>query len=165
VPETLFTIVLDTNLLVRLVLSRTEQSRAVFDDWRAGRFRVVASQAILSELRRVLHYPRIQQTFHLSDDDIASAWEGIRRRVFLVEGLYEVFVVEKDASDNIFLACAVEAGADYLGSQDPHLRDLLLSRHADHWLDSTARSVGSVTARPWKSLASLRPCALALNPT
>lgn len=117
-------IVLDTNLLVRLVLGRTEQSRAVFDAWRAGRLRVVASHAILSELRRVLHYPRIQQAFRLSDDDIAAAWEEIRRRVFLVEGLYEVFAVERNASDNIFLACALEAGADYIASQDPHLRDL-----------------------------------------
>jgi putative PIN family toxin of toxin-antitoxin system len=123
-PGTPFIVVLDTNVLVRLVLSRTEQSRAVFETWRVGRFRVAASQAILSELRRVLHYPRIQQAFHLSDNDIADAWEEIRRRVFLVEGLYEVFAVERNTSDNIFLACALEVGADYLVSQDPHLRDL-----------------------------------------
>lgn len=119
-----FIVVLDTNILVRLVLSRTEQARAVFDAWRAGRFRVATTQAILSELRRVLDYPRIKHTFHLSDDDVADSWEEIRRRVFLVEGLYEVFAVERNASDNIFLACALEASADYLVSQDRHLRDL-----------------------------------------
>jgi predicted nucleic acid-binding protein len=29
-----------------------------------------------------------------------------------------------DLSDNVFLACALEAGADYLVSQDVHLRNL-----------------------------------------
>jgi predicted nucleic acid-binding protein len=70
------------------------------------------------------HYPRIQQTFHLSDKDIADVWEEIRRRVFFTEGLYNVFAVERNTSDNVFLACALEAGADYLVSQDAHLRDL-----------------------------------------
>jgi putative PIN family toxin of toxin-antitoxin system len=121
---TSFIAVLDTNILVRLVLGRTEQSQAVFDAWRVGRFRVAATQATLSELRRVLHYPRIQQTFHLSDKDIADAWDEIRRRVFLTEGLYDVFAVERNTSDNVFWACALEAGADYLVSQDAHLRDL-----------------------------------------
>jgi putative PIN family toxin of toxin-antitoxin system len=123
-PEQPLIVVLDSNILVRLVLSRTEQSQAVFAAWRAGRFYVAASQAILSELRRVLHYPRIQQAFHLSDADISDVWEEIRRRVFFVEGVYEVFAVERNASDNVFLACALEAGADCLVSQDAHLRDL-----------------------------------------
>jgi len=119
-----FIVVLDTNILVRLVLSQSKHARALFDAWRVGRLRVAATQATLSELWRVLHYPRIKQAFHLSDADITHCWEEIRRRVFLVEGLYEVFAVEKNASDNIFLACAIEANADYLVSQDSHLRDL-----------------------------------------
>lgn len=119
-----FILVVDTNLLVRLVLGQSEQSRAVFAAWQAGRFHIVATQAMLAELRRVLYYPRIRAAFHLSDDDIADACEEIRRRIFLVEGLYEVFAMDRNTSDNIFLACALEAGADYLVSQDHHLRDL-----------------------------------------
>jgi hypothetical protein len=44
---TSFIAVLDTNILVRLVLGQTEQSQAVFDAWRVGRFRVAATQATL----------------------------------------------------------------------------------------------------------------------
>ncbi len=32
--------------------------------------------------------------------------------------------VKEDPDDNIFLACAVEGDADYLVSEDPHLRNI-----------------------------------------
>ena len=32
--------------------------------------------------------------------------------------------ITDDPSDNIFLACAMEAKADYIVSRDPHLRNL-----------------------------------------
>lgn len=32
--------------------------------------------------------------------------------------------VSDDVSDNVFLAAALEAGADYLVTQDPHLQSL-----------------------------------------
>ncbi len=38
--------------------------------------------------------------------------------------LYSIERITDDPSDNIFLACAMEAEADYIGSRDPHLRDL-----------------------------------------
>ena len=39
-------------------------------------------------------------------------------------GLYAVSKIEADPSDDKFLACALEGAADYIISEDPHLRDL-----------------------------------------
>jgi hypothetical protein len=41
-----------------------------------------------------------------------------------VPGLYAVSKIEADPSDDKFLACALEGAADYIISEDPHLRDL-----------------------------------------
>ena len=42
----------------------------------------------------------------------------------MVEVTGQVTVIEKDPSDNKFLACAVEAKADYIVSGDLHLTEL-----------------------------------------
>ena len=50
--------------------------------------------------------------------------QSIRHIAVSVPGLYAVSKIEADPSDDKFLACALEGAADYIISEDPHLRDL-----------------------------------------
>lgn len=116
--------VLDTNIVVRIALGRSRHAQIIRRAWLSGEFIVAASRAILAEIERVMHYPEIQGRYHLSEEDIGQFVEALRATVILTDDLYQVEAVEADASDNVFLACALEAGADYLVSEDAHLRNL-----------------------------------------
>ncbi len=64
--------------------------------------------------------------------------------------MYEgVTAVRDDPSDNIFLACALEAGADYLVTQDPHLLNLKYYRGIQIIsLEQFARSLNAIGIGP-----------------
>lgn len=85
---------------------------------------MLVSGSILSELDRVLHYARIAVKQGLPEEQIQNFVSVLRTQTVMTHDLYQVSRVEADATDDVFLACALEGGADYLVSEDPHLRDL-----------------------------------------
>lgn len=87
-------------------------------------FDVLTSTAIPTELERVLHYDRIQKRYQLTDEMISACLLTVRLDSELVEVTQQVNAVEQDPDDNSVLVCAVQAGADYVVSGDPHLVDL-----------------------------------------
>ncbi|MBI4675149.1 MAG: putative toxin-antitoxin system toxin component, PIN family [Chloroflexi bacterium] len=116
------TAVFDTNILVRLRLAKSKAIRKLWDALLAGEFELITSESILAELDRVLHYPRIFDSNRLSDESVAEFIDTLRRKAVLIEELYEVWRVDEDETDNMFLAAALETYADYLVSEDKHLR-------------------------------------------
>ena len=46
------------------------------------------------------------------------------KKAAMIPGLYQTGRLKKDPTDNVFLACAMEAKADFIVSRDPHLRIL-----------------------------------------
>lgn len=82
------------------------------------------SQEIALELERVLNYPRIKGKNRLTESSIKSFLNELLDVALLADDLDEVSRVEQDATDNIFLACSLETHADYLVSEDPHLRKI-----------------------------------------
>ena len=116
--------VLDTNALVRVMLAKSPLARALRDSLERGAFILVTSEEILAELGRVLRYPRIFARHALTDASIQEFEQSIRHIAVSVPGLYAVSKIEADPSDDKFLACALEGAADYIISEDPHLRDL-----------------------------------------
>jgi len=119
-----FIAVWDTNIFVRIALGRSPRARNIRQAWMSGRFVVAASESILREVERVMRYPEVQRDYGLTESDIARFLQLVRATVVLTDELYEIQAIPADSSDNVFLACALEAGADYLVSQDAHLRDL-----------------------------------------
>lgn len=104
--------VLDANVLVSGLISRKGTPGQVLDAWLEGRFRACISPAILNEISRVLKYPRIAEKLGADEPDrmlyLLSAlaeWVDVKR---------ELRVLTRDPSDDVYLSCAVEAGADYL---------------------------------------------------
>ena len=73
----------------------------------------------------MLTYAKVQENFGLTDADIQKVTATLQSHARLLAGLYEgVTAIRADPSDNIFLAAVLEAGADYLVTQDGHLRRL-----------------------------------------
>jgi predicted nucleic acid-binding protein len=48
----------------------------------------------------------------------------IIERAMIVEGRYDINGITEDPNDDMFIACALEADADYIVSRDPHLRNI-----------------------------------------
>lgn len=116
--------VFDTNELVRLALKKTSAIKRLEQAIRGGKFRLVFSQEIATELERVLNYPRIKDKNRLTESSIQNFLNELLDVGLLADDLYEVSRVEQDATDNVFLACSLETQADYLVSEDPHLRNI-----------------------------------------
>lgn len=114
--------VFDTNIFVRLRLAKTKAIRKLWEALLTGDFDIVTSESILAELDRVLHYPRIFDSNRLTDEIVAEFIDTVRRKAILTQELYEVWRVHEDETDNMFLAAALEVYADYLVSEDKHLR-------------------------------------------
>jgi hypothetical protein len=45
-------------------------------------------------------------------------------KALITEGLYSADGITEDPADDMFVACALEAQADYIVARDPHLRNL-----------------------------------------
>ena len=105
-------IVLDANVLVSGLISRKGPPGQILDAWLAGQFQLFISPQILEELRRVLRYPRILN--RLTIEQVTGLLDKLGIEAELVDGTLKLNILTRDPSDNIYLACAVEAKADYL---------------------------------------------------
>lgn len=114
----------DTNILVRMALSRSASISRLWHGLRLSSFILVLGPSILLELERVLSYPRIADRYGLTSSSVGTFIQDLRSLAVILEDLYHVSRVESDATDDIFLACAYQSGADYLVTEDPHLGSL-----------------------------------------
>jgi putative PIN family toxin of toxin-antitoxin system len=92
--------------------------------WAEKRFALFVTPPILAEFERVLHYPGVRRNHNLTEAVIQRIVTLVSERSHVLPGDYEVRRIEADPTDDIFLACVLEAGADYLASEDRHLRQL-----------------------------------------
>jgi len=116
-------VVLDTNVIVSGVISEHGAPRRIIQAWQAQQFTLLTSTLIVAEVSRVLRYPRIQETYRLSEADLALVRETLLNDALVLQDLYQV-ARSRDPDDNILLACALEGRADYLVSGDPHLLEI-----------------------------------------
>jgi len=117
-------VVIDTSVMVSVAFSREGLARDLRDMIAEGTFTLVTSKEILAELYKVLYYPRILKHFAPSKDDIDEFIGMIIERALITKGRYKLDKIKDDPADDMFLACALEAKADYIVSRDPHLRNL-----------------------------------------
>ena len=117
-------VVLDTNVLISLAFAHRGIATTLRALLAEEAFTLITSADLLAELYRVLHYPRIRQRFHPTEDDILEFIGILLERALVVPGRYQVRRVKPDPTDDMFLACALEGKADYIVSRDPHLLNL-----------------------------------------
>ena len=113
--------VIDTNVLISSVISDKGLPRRIFELWRDGRFTLVSSPEVLKELGLVLHYPRIQQRYGLSESDILAFLHLLSTDTTIV--LTEPSSLEElpDPSDAKLFLAAHAGRAQYLVTGDQRL--------------------------------------------
>ena len=117
-------VVLDANFLISAVISPRGTPAQILRLWEGEEFELVISPPILEELERVIHYPRIQERYNLSEEYVGQFLQSIGGVATVVEPAVELSVIEKDPSDDRYLECAVASGASYIVTGDDHLLDL-----------------------------------------
>jgi hypothetical protein len=116
-------IVMDTNVWVSGLLWRGApwQMVRLIED---GAIEVYITQEIVSELRRVLHYARLQRRLNEMQQTVDNLITTVVNLTTTVETRGIEPVVLADPNDDMFLSCALFAGVQYLVSGDHHLLDL-----------------------------------------
>jgi len=113
----MLTIVIDTNILIDAWKDDYSYPRLIMDEVMSGNIRAVASPKILRENQLILnrlvnnpeHYQMVNKFFNYID---------------VIPVYKRVNVVKYDRDDNKFFACAEEAKADYIISNDSHLWEI-----------------------------------------
>jgi putative PIN family toxin of toxin-antitoxin system len=107
--------VLDTSAVVSGIFWRTDAYRCLAALARR-RFTIAASDEIISEYRRIAG--QLQQEFKISPNPTLNWLESVAKKV---EPIHLLSPVCRDLSDEIFLAAAVAANAQFIVSHDPDL--------------------------------------------
>lgn len=110
--------ILDTNVLLSALHSRSGAPAAVLDAWRNGRFQLVTSDEQIAEFKRAARYPALRRLLpHHAVGRIVN--ELLRAEVLLVRLRRKG--ESPDPGDDYLLAMAIAAGADYLVTGDKAL--------------------------------------------
>lgn len=121
-------IVLDTNVLISAYFFGG-LPRLVYTAGLEGRYRILRSEALIAELRRVLGYEKLRnqlaRTSH-TIDSLVDAFSGLSEHV-AVAAVPDGAV--RDKKDTPVLACALGGNADYIVTGD---RDLLTLGYYEH---------------------------------
>lgn len=116
-------VVFDTNIWVSILLGKSLASE-LEPHVRNHSLKVFLSEEMVSELARVLTYPKITKILDKAQVGTATALASVLNSVELVETGVSIKEITRDLPDNVVLECAVSAGATYIVSGDPHLLDL-----------------------------------------
>ncbi len=115
--------VLDTNVLVSALISPGGPSAALLLELRAGAFELVASAALLDELREVLGREKFRR--YVTEAEGAAYVDLIRREATVLDDPAPITrPLSADPDDEYLVDLARAAAADVLVSGDAHLLDL-----------------------------------------
>jgi uncharacterized protein len=114
-------VVLDANQFISAILVPAGHPAQIFKCWRDGEMELFLSLPILGEIRRVLLYPRLQKKHGLSVEQIDDLLANTRSAAHITPGRLVVQAVADDPTDDKYIACALEANANYIVSGDNHL--------------------------------------------
>jgi uncharacterized protein len=122
--------VLDSSVLISAFLTPYGVSAKLLDAAEQGIFDLCISHEILDEAQHSLRtkVKGIRRYYAYSDDKIALFIEGLAAYAELISDLPQMRVVPLDPKDDVIVATALQAKADFLVTGDRHL--LSLGSHA-----------------------------------
>ena len=83
------------------------------------------AEKILQEIRHVLlAKPHIRNRYDYTTIEVDVFVAYLQEISTIIEQLPEISIIERDPKDDMIIACAVAASADYIISRDKHLLDL-----------------------------------------
>ena len=118
-------LVVDTQIYLRAAINSRSLPARLLSEF-APRYVLATSAEIRAEVEDVLNRPKLRAKFSALTDDRVAEFMAVIDSGLQVK-LGEVPAVSRDPKDDIFLATAVEAKADYLLSEDKDL--LVLESH------------------------------------
>ena len=113
--------VVDTNVWVSAIIHRTGYPARLKQAWLDGRFVSVLSPQLVTETVEVLHRPRIQGKYGISDEEINTLEFALSR---FSEVVYAppVDYHLRDPKDDYLLSTAIVARAEFIVTRDGDLR-------------------------------------------
>ena len=117
--------VLDSVVLVSALLTPGGVASDVVRQARDGVFTCCLSDEILAETQRVLvETPRLRQRYTYNDEDVEAFILSLRAAVRLVTNVPPLAGLVRDPNDDMVVACAIAAAADFVVSRDEDLLSL-----------------------------------------
>lgn len=117
--------VIDTNLFVSGLFAQKGNTYDLQQLWLAQAFELAVSDQILAEIKATLQKPYLHEKLFVHEGEEDEIIDLIRERAFVVtRDRYKTDRLKTDPDDNKFLACALEAKADFIVSGDNHLLEL-----------------------------------------
>ncbi len=117
--------VIDTNLFVSGLFAQKGNAYQLQQLWLAQAFELAVSDQILAEIKATLQKPYLHEKLFVHKGEEDEIIDLIRERAFVVtRDRYKTDRLKTDPDDNKFLACALEAKADFIVSGDNHLLEL-----------------------------------------
>ena len=111
-------VVLDTNIFISSTLGG--RLKIIVDEWRAGKFKLIVSEAIAREYLDVINRPK----FKIPKIEIVTATEYLLQNAEFVTPEEKIVVIVADPTDNKFLEAAIAGRVNYIVSGDSHLLEL-----------------------------------------
>lgn len=116
--------VFDSTVLVSAFLSKSGVSRELLHRAEAGDFAICVAEEIFDEIQRVLlEYPRIRKRYRYADEAVTEYVGLLRVVAQVIVKLPKIEKVVRDPNDDMIIACAVKAAAEYVVTRD---KDLLI---------------------------------------
>ncbi len=117
--------VIDTNLFVSGLFAQKGYTHKLQELWITKAFELAVSDQILAEIKATLQKPYLHKELFIYDNEEDEIINLIREKAFIItQDQYKTDKIKKDPTDNKFLACALEAKADFIVSGDNHLLEL-----------------------------------------
>ncbi|QWR77097.1 putative toxin-antitoxin system toxin component, PIN family [Candidatus Magnetomonas plexicatena] len=117
-------VVLDANIFISAMITAKGNPAKIIDLIRVQEIELVLSLSILEEIKRVLLYPHLQKIHKRGQNTMDDLNEIAAVATFTKDTSPPLDIIKNDPSDNKYLACAMEGGADFIISGDNHLLDL-----------------------------------------
>lgn len=114
-------VVLDTVVLIRGLINPYGLWGRVVFDW-AAHYRLSISRPLLTEYLEVMRRPELTRKFRSLPEHMHDLLSLLSQAEIVI--LDELPAFERDPKDAMVLATAVQAGADYIVSEDKDLLDL-----------------------------------------
>lgn len=117
-----FRAVIDTNLFVSGLFAQKGYTYQLQELWLTKAFELAVSDQILVEIKATLQKSYLHKKLFVHENEEDEIIDLIREQAFVVtRDQYKTDKLKTDPDDNKFLACALEAKADFIVPGDNHL--------------------------------------------